>query len=57
MVEYTTVPMDDGTDDFILQCNNCGAFKLNAGSGSEIEHHKTCKPNDDDWTEGAGESW
>ena len=48
--------LEDGTDDFVLQCNNCGAFKLNAGSGPEIEHHKTCKPNNDDWTEGAGES-
>lgn len=42
--DYTEIDIgDDGVEDWIVQCNNCGAH---APKGSPVVHHGTCRPGE-----------
>ena len=43
MTGTTKIPMEDGTDDYALSCNDCGACVMN-GKPENIQHYPTCTP-------------
>jgi hypothetical protein len=43
----TNIPMENGTDDFVCQCNDCGATAMN-GEAKDIKHYPTCTPTPTD---------
>lgn len=43
MAGTTKIPFEDGTDDFALSCNDCGAHVVN-GEAKDIKHHTSCTP-------------
>lgn len=50
MISTTKIPFEDGTDDYALSCNDCGAHVVN-GEAKDIKHHASCTPTptDDDY--------
>ena len=50
MPNTTKRRMEDGTKYFIIQCNDCGAFKMN-GIAQNIKHHSSCTPTKPEWFE------
>lgn len=39
--EYTEIDIGDG--EFIISCDNCGAY---APKGEVVQHHETCRPGE-----------
>ena len=39
--------MEDGTENYVVQCNDCGATVMN-GKAKDIKHYNTCTPTPTD---------
>jgi len=46
--KYSIVIIEDGTEDYMIQCNYCGGSVVN-GRIKDIIHHEKCSPPDPEW--------